>query len=75
MADTKPGDGNAQNLKAYWTKGQGLAKWATHAHPWTALYNHLRQHMPDEMAKRVASEWYHLVLGHWPGERNGKGKG
>lgn len=64
--------GNKNNLKDYWTKGEGLAKWVDHAHPWTELYNHLKKHMPNEMAKRVASEWYHEVKGHWPGEKQGK---
>lgn len=62
------------NIKDYWTKDpRGLAKWVDHPHPWTALYGHLKKHMPDEMAKRVASEWYHEVKGHWPNEGK-KGK-
>jgi hypothetical protein len=61
------------NFRDYWTKDpRGLAKWANHAHPWTALYNHLRKFLGDERAKRVASEWYHLVKGHWPAEKAGK---
>jgi hypothetical protein len=65
--------GNEDNLRDYWTKDpRGLAKWANHAHPWTALYNHLRKFLGDERAKRVASEWYHLVKGHWPAEKIGK---
>jgi hypothetical protein len=47
--------GNEDNLRDYWTKDpRGLAKWANHAHPWTALYNHLRKFLGDERAKRVA---------------------
>jgi hypothetical protein len=60
-------------LKHYWTKDpEGLAKWVDHPHPWTALYHHLLKHMPAEMAKRVASQWFHDVFGIWPGEREGK---
>lgn len=67
--------GNHDNLKDYWTKDpRGLAKWIDHPHPWTELYGHLKKHMPDEMAKRVASEWYHEVKGHWPNEGKKKGK-
>lgn len=67
--------GDRNKLKNYWTKDpRGLAKWVDHAHPWTELYGHLKKHMPDEMAKRVASEWYHEVKGHWPNEGKGKGK-
>jgi len=71
-AGGKSGDKN--NLKDYWTKDpRGLAKWVDHPHPWTALYGHLKKFMPDEMAKRVTSEWYHEVKGHWPNEGE-KGK-
>lgn len=66
--------GKKNNIKDYWTKDpRGLAKWVDLPHPWTALYGHLKKHMPDEMAKRVASEWYHEVKGHWPNEGK-KGK-
>jgi 2'-5' RNA ligase len=62
-AGKKSGDNN--NLKDYWTKDpRGLAKWVDKPHPWTELYGHLKKFMPDEMAKRVASEWYHEVKGH-----------
>ena len=65
--------GKKNNIKDYWTKDpRGLAKWVDHAHPWTELYGHLKKHMPDDMAKRTASEWYHEVKGHWPNEKGGK---
>jgi hypothetical protein len=60
-------------LKRYWTKSpEGLAKWAKSRHPWTALYRHLKDKVGAERAKRIASEWYHEVFGHWPGEKRGK---
>ncbi len=69
------GQVDRDRLKRYWTKDpEGLAKWADKPHPWTALYRHLKKHMPDEMAKRVASEWYHEIFHRWPGERKGKHK-
>lgn len=72
-ASTITAAGNKKNIKDYWTKDpRGLAKWVDDPHPWTALYNHLKKHMPDEMAKRTASEWYHEVKGHWPNEGKGK---
>lgn len=71
-ADVHPGDPG--QLKRYWLSGEGLAKWATKPHPWTALFRHLSKHMNPEMAKRVASQWYHDHFGHWPGERKGKNK-
>lgn len=60
------------NLKAYWLAGPGLAKWATNAHPWTALYHHLLKYMPAGKAKRTAAQWFHDHFGIWPGERKGK---
>lgn len=72
---TAAGGKGKKNIKDYWTKDpRGLAKWVDKPHPWTALYNHLKKHMPNEMAKRVASEWYHEVKGHWPNEGKKKGK-
>lgn len=73
-----PRPGSRGYLKWYWTKGEGLAKWATSPHPWTALYRHLRKYMVDEIAKRTASQWFHDVTGLWPAERKGRnplGKG
>src|SRR5688572_5116237 len=54
-------------LKQYWLHGAGAAKWAT----WTQLYNHLKKHMADELAKRVAAQWYHDRYGIWPGHTKG----
>jgi HK97 family phage portal protein len=61
------------DLHAYWTKGEGLAKWVDHPHPWTALYGHLKRGkgLTDEQAKHIASQWFHDVFGIWPGERKG----
>jgi 2'-5' RNA ligase len=58
-------------LKDYWTKGAGLKRWKSSAHPWTTLYGLLKKHLGSERAKRVASQWYHDVLGRWPGSRKG----
>jgi hypothetical protein len=69
VADTSPGD---NQLKHYWTRGAGLAKWATSPHPYTALYNHLVKFVGSDRAKRIAAEWFHEVFGIWPGERKGK---
>jgi len=58
-------------LHHYWTRGEGLAKWRTHPHPWTALRNHLRKHVPLASANRMASQWFKEVFGYWPGSRKG----
>lgn len=70
VADPKPG--TRGYLKWYWTKGPGLAKWATSPHPWTALYHHLLKYLSPEVAKRTASLWFHDATGLWSGERGGK---
>lgn len=66
-ADTTEAVGGAAQLHEYWTRGEGLAKWADSPRPWTALYHHLVKHMPAEEAKRTASNWFHDVFHFWPG--------
>lgn len=72
-AKGEPGKGaDHDQLKTYWTKGDGLKRWINSAHQWTTLYGLLKKHLPNEMAKRVASEWFHDVLGYWPGSRQNR---
>lgn len=52
----------AERLHQYWVAGQGLAKWATSPHPWTALYHHLLKYMSPELAKQTASKWHFEVF-------------
>ncbi len=66
-AVTPVGVEGAARLHAYWTKGEGLAKWASSPHPWTSLYHHLAKFMPPDKAKRTAAEWFHDVFHFWPG--------
>lgn len=64
--DVTPG---REQLHHYWTRDpEGLAKWAESPDPWTSLHGHLRKYMSDEMAKRVAAEWFHDVFHFWPGD-------
>ncbi|MCX5066650.1 hypothetical protein OOJ91_12250 [Micromonospora lupini] len=62
-------DTESNQLKRYWLHGEGLKKWATSPHPWTALYRHLKKHVDSERAKRIASEWFHEHFGYWPGSK------
>jgi hypothetical protein len=63
--DIHPG---GEQFHIYWTKNkEGLAKWVDSPHPWTSLYGHLKKHMNPEMAKRVATVWFHEVFGFYPG--------
>jgi len=55
------------NLKNYWLHGEGAGQWST----WTELYGHLKKHMADELAKRVAAQWFHDRYGIWPGHQKG----
>lgn len=68
----KAARGDGADLKHYWTRGEGRAKWINSAHPWTALYRHLRKHMSDGKAKRTAARWFKAATGMWPGERKGR---
>jgi hypothetical protein len=60
-----------ERLHHYWTRGEGLAKWAKSPHPWTALFRHLRKYVGAERAKRMAAQWHKEVFGIWPGEKRG----
>jgi hypothetical protein len=53
-------------LRDYWLHGEGAKRWKT----WTDLYQHLREHVADERAKRMAARWYHARYGRWPGQDN-----
>lgn len=64
--DTSPRVGASASLNAYWTTGAGRAKWADNPHPWTTLYNLLREYMSDATAKGLATEYYVRVFGHGP---------
>jgi SPP1 gp7 family putative phage head morphogenesis protein len=52
-------------LRDYWLHGEGATRWKT----WTDLYNHLKDHVGNERAKRMAAQWYHDRYGRWPGEK------
>lgn len=69
MIDSKPG---RDPFKAYWTRGEGLAKWATSPHPYTTLVSHLRKHMSERRAKGLAAKYFKAAKGIWPGERKGE---
>jgi hypothetical protein len=64
--DTSPGTGASHQLNEYWTKGEGLAKWANNPHPWTTLHALLAKYMSDKKAKGLATEYYMMVFGHGP---------
>jgi phage portal protein BeeE len=67
--DVTPGH---DELHHYWTRGEGLAKWAGSPHPWTTLRDHLAKYVSPGEADRMASAWFHEVFGFWSGSRKGK---
>lgn len=72
--DTHPGDLPARKLKRYWTKGPGLAKWASSPHPYTTLVTLLSKYMTPRQAKGLAANYFKAVFHMWPGERAGRNK-
>jgi len=63
-ADVTPGH---DELHHYWTRGEGLAKWAGSPRPWTTLVAHLTKHVGPEKAKVFASRWFIEVFGYAAG--------
>lgn len=63
---------NGRKLWDYWTKGEGLAKWAKSTHPYTALTRALlKAGVPVRSVHGLAANMFHAVFGFWPGEREG----
>jgi 8-oxo-dGTP pyrophosphatase MutT (NUDIX family) len=60
-------------LHHYWTQDpDGLAQWADHPHPYTALYQEILKHVHEPAkAHAIAAAWYHDVFHHWPAEGRG----
>lgn len=64
-------DHDDEQLHHYWTRGEGLAKWADGPTPWTTLVAHLTPHVGAERAKVYASRWFIEVKGYAAGsDRN-----
>lgn len=53
--DVTPGH---DELHHYWTRGEGLAKWASSPKPWTTLVAHLTKYVGPRKAKVFASRWF-----------------
>lgn len=62
--DVTPGH---DELHHYWTRGEGLAKWAESPKPWTTLVAHLTKHVGLRKAKIFASRWFIEVFGYAAG--------
>lgn len=66
--DTSLGVGASARLNAYWTTGEGRAKWADSPTPYRILLSLLLKYMSNEKAHGLAAEYYHRVFGKWPGK-------
>lgn len=61
--------GDDEQLKRYWL-GDGLDRWATKKHPWTALYRLILKKVKNaDKAKRIASDWYREHFGRTPNQK------
>jgi hypothetical protein len=62
---------DGDEFEAYWTRGEGLPRWAPKPHPWRTLRRLLRKHPEIRDPEGLASHYYHIVFKMWPGERKG----
>jgi hypothetical protein len=69
MADLKPGDGDAERLRIYWTTGVGGQKiqWRTPG-DFTRCVKQLDQYMPGR-AEGYCANLHKAMNGYWPGDR------
>jgi hypothetical protein len=70
VKDTNLADGNQNGTIDYWTRGEGLAKWALTPTPYTALTAALRaKKIPEKYVNGLAAKYFRAVFGLWPGQR------
>lgn len=72
MAKTpgKMGLPHTKGLVKYWTAGEGLARWAGHPKPYTALTKALRKEgVPRKYINGLAAEYFQVVFKMYPGQR------
>lgn len=74
MVDTSSiNPGNGARLKFYWTRGEGLAKWAASPHPWGTLHALLLKiPLKEPLATRLTETYFVSVFGFHSGSRGGK---
>ena len=69
MADVRPGDGNAETLRRYWTVGEGAAKirWGTPG-DFDRCVRQLDDYMPGR-AEGYCALLHKRATGFWPGDK------
>lgn len=67
---------DGHEFQDYWTKGKGLKRWVKAKHPWRKLRDLLAKHTANGVTDPdgLASKYFHVVHGFWPGEREGRNK-
>lgn len=70
MADTHPGDGNAETLRRYWTVGPGAVKigWGTPG-DFTRCVTNLTPYM-GARSKGYCANLHKRATGSWPGREH-----
>lgn len=73
MADTNPGDGNAETLRRYWTVGAGGIKiaWGTPG-DWTRCVRYVSDYMSKDEAEGYCARLHRRTTGMWPGDKNNR---
>lgn len=61
---------NSHVLEDYWKRGEGAAKigWGTPG-SYDRCVSHIGKHVDTDRAHRICAQWYHDVVGHWPGQK------
>lgn len=61
---------HTKGLIRYWTRGEGLGRWAMSPTPYTALVVALRSEgVPSRYINGLAAKYFRRVFGIWPGQR------
>lgn len=64
---------HTEQLRLYWTKGEGAAKWVASPHPWTTLHALLLAiPLKEPLATRLTETYFVEVFGFHSGSRKGK---
>jgi hypothetical protein len=58
---------NDDEFLKYWTAGKGLKRWRFSPRPWTKLRNLLRKHPQIRDPEGLATHYFHIVFGYYPG--------
>jgi hypothetical protein len=65
-------DAKMRPLDRYWTKGEGLFRWAVSPTPYTTLVAQLKsEDVPEHVIHGLAANYYHAVFHTWPGAHGG----